>query len=92
MFRKDLIGFLHHHPMEVKDIARLCGVSPGDAEQDLQHLIKSLKQSPYRLNVHPATCRKCDFRFSATKLTKPGKCPRCKGTWIEAPRVEIVDR
>lgn len=90
MFRKDLVTFLYGNPMTVVDIARLAGIAPRDAEDDLKHLTKTLKRSAYRLKVHPATCRKCDFVFSGAKLTKPGKCPRCRGTWIEAPLVEVV--
>jgi predicted Zn-ribbon and HTH transcriptional regulator len=90
MFRKDLVTFLHHNPMTVVDLARIAGVSPKEAKDDLEHLTKSLKRSAYRLKVHPATCRKCDFVFPDDKLTKPGKCPRCRGTWIEAPLVEVV--
>jgi predicted Zn-ribbon and HTH transcriptional regulator len=90
MFRKDLVSFLRDNPMSVAEIATVFGVSPKDAEHDLQHLMKTLKRSAYRLKVHPAACRKCPFVFSTTKLSKPGKCPRCKGTWIEAPLIEIT--
>lgn len=90
MFRKDLVDFLHDNPQSVADIATAFGVSPKDVEHDLQHLLKSLKRSPYRVKLYPATCRKCLFIFSTTKLSKPGKCPRCKGTWIEAPLLEIL--
>lgn len=90
MFRKDLLEFLLHNPLRVADIARLGGVSPKDVEDDLRHLIRSLKKSPFRVKVHPAACRKCDFVFSPEKLTKPGKCPRCRGTWIDDPLVEVI--
>lgn len=89
MFRKDLVSFLHDNPMSVAEIATVFGISPRDVEDDLLHLRKTLKKSAYRLQVHPAACRKCTFVFSAEKLLKPGKCPRCKSTWIEAPQVEI---
>jgi predicted Zn-ribbon and HTH transcriptional regulator len=90
MYRKDLIGFLFHNPMRVAEIAKLYGVSLQEAEDDLQHLRRTLKKSAYRVQVHPAACRKCAFVFSGEKLTKPGKCPRCRGTWIEEPLVEIT--
>jgi predicted Zn-ribbon and HTH transcriptional regulator len=89
MFRKDLVSFLHENPMSVAEIATVFGISPKAVEDDLQHLRKSLKKSAYRLKVHPAACRKCTFVFSPEKLSKPGKCPQCRGTWIEAPLVEI---
>ena len=90
MYRKDLIEFLRNNPMRVAEIAKLCGVPLKEAEDDLKHLMRTLKRSVYRIHVYPAACRKCDFVFSAEKLTKPGKCPRCRGTWIEDPLVEIT--
>jgi predicted Zn-ribbon and HTH transcriptional regulator len=90
MFRKDLIALLFNNPMRVVDVARQFKASPKDVEQDLRHLMITLKKSDYCLKVYPATCRKCDFLFSSEKLTKPGKCPQCKGTWIEEPLVEVV--
>jgi hypothetical protein len=89
MFRKDLVTFLQDHPLTVAELARLFGASHKEVEDDLRHLAKSLKQTAYHLDVHPATCRKCAFVFSAQKLTKPSKCPRCRSTWIEEPLVQV---
>jgi predicted Zn-ribbon and HTH transcriptional regulator len=89
MFRKDLVSFLQDNPMSVAELAKVFGASPRDVADDLQHLMKTLKKSTYRVQVHPAACRKCAFEFSTAKLSKPGKCPRCRGTWIDAPLIEI---
>lgn len=89
MFRKDLIDLLLERERTVEDIARLLGERPGDVADDLEHLLKSLKHTPYQYTVQPATCRKCSFSFRAGKLKKPSKCPRCHGTWIQAARVCI---
>jgi predicted Zn-ribbon and HTH transcriptional regulator len=90
MFRKDLIPLLLHNPLGVADLAKLCGAPMKEIDADLRHLMKSLKHSEYQVRVHPAACRKCSFVFSAEKLTRPGKCPQCRGTWIEAPLIEIL--
>jgi len=42
--------------------------------------------------VEPARCRKRGFRFHSEKLHKPGKCPRCKGTWISEPLIAVEER
>jgi hypothetical protein len=90
MFRKDLIPLLLNNPMAVADLAKLCGAPIKVLHDDLRHLIKSLKNSAYDIKVHPAACRKCHFVFSADKLTRPGKCPKCRATWIEPPLIEIL--
>jgi len=93
MFRKDLIDLLFHHPMGLYDIAKPLGIDPKGVEEDIRHLARTLKRSSdYRLVVHPATCHKCGFVFSAEHLHKPGKCPHCRETWIAEPRVEVEER
>lgn len=69
MFRKELIPLLKNHPMGLYDIAQLLETSQGDAEDDLRHLIKSLKHSDYRLIITPAYCRKCWFRNTESRNT-----------------------
>jgi predicted Zn-ribbon and HTH transcriptional regulator len=92
MFRKALADFLLDHPMTVAEIARQLGVPVRDVADDLAHLERSLRRGDRRLVVHPAACRGCGFTFGPDKLRRPGKCPKCKGTWITEPRVEVVRR
>jgi predicted Zn-ribbon and HTH transcriptional regulator len=89
MFRKALLEMLLHKPMSVTELARLLQESPAQIEHDLQHLLRSLKRSRYHAAIVAARCRKCDFVFHRSKLRKPGKCPRCHGTWIEEPRIGV---
>jgi predicted Zn-ribbon and HTH transcriptional regulator len=92
VFRKDLIELLLKRPLSIQQIARLLDERPRDVEDDLRHLLRSLKKRPYRAVVTPARCRKCGFRFHDDKLHKPGKCPRCHETWISEPLIEIRER
>ena len=89
MFRKELIELLQDRPLSVLELAELLELAPKDVADDIEHLIKSLKHTDYRLRVTPARCRKCGFTFKDTKLRKPGKCPACHGTWIAEPRIRI---
>lgn len=91
MYRKDLVELLLDRPMTLEALAELLQLSPRELEDDLRHLEKSLRHAPYRLEVLPAHCRQCGFHFRADKLRKPGKCPKCKGTWIEPPRVLVLE-
>ena len=89
MFRKNLIGMLLNRPLTLTQIARIADESPKDVEDDLKHLLKSLKHTEYTVSVEPAQCRKCGFQFSNEKLGKPSKCPECHGTWLTEPRITI---
>ena len=89
MYRRHLMQMLLNQPMTVSEIARRAGVLPGEVEQDLRHLVKSLRHGEHELLVTAAECRKCAFQFSQDKFRKPSKCPECRSTWIDEPMVEI---
>jgi len=89
MFRKDLIDILLGNPLTVSQIAQLVDESPSRVADDLNHLFRSLKHTEYKAVVEPACCRACGFEFSQAKLTKPSKCPECKSTWVQEPKIGI---
>lgn len=89
IYRRDLLALLEREPMSVNEIARLMEVPPADVQDDLQHLLKSLRHTGQRIEVQPAHCRKCGFRFKEDKLRKPGRCPICKGSWISEPKIAV---
>jgi len=92
MFRKNLIELLLRNPMTLSQIARLVDESPGRVADDLNHLLRSLKHTEYKAVVEPARCRACGFEFSAEKLTKPSKCPECRSTWVQEPKIGLENK
>jgi hypothetical protein len=92
MFRKDLVDILKLRPISLPELALLLDTPPRDLEDDLQHLFRSLRNDPLCPVITPARCRKCGFEFHHDKLHKPGKCPRCKGTWIGAPLLALEEK
>ena len=88
MFRRDLIPPLLDKKMNLSEIARAVHETPKDVIDALTHLAKSSKHAEYELVVTPAECRKCGFEFRTDKLSRPGKCPACKGTWMYEPLFE----
>ena len=88
-FRKDLLKILSAHPRSVSSIARELGLKRGDVEEDLRHMIRSARAAGHRVVIEPARCRACGFTFSDDKLSKPGKCPQCRGTWLYEAQVSV---
>lgn len=87
--RKDLVKLLSAEPRSVSSVARELGLTRGDAEDDLRHAIRSAIAAGHRVEVLPARCRACGFTFDEHKLSKPGKCPACRGTRLYEPQVFI---
>ncbi len=77
-------------PRTVSSLARELGLERGEIDADLAHVIRSAKAAGCRVVVEPARCRKCGFVFDESKLTKPGKCPECRSTWLYEPLISIT--
>lgn len=88
-FRKDLILVLSLQPRSVSSLARELGVDRRDVEDDLRHMIRSARAAGHRVIVEPARCRACGFTFGDDKLSKPGKCPQCRGTRLYEAQIRI---
>ena len=88
-FRKDLLTLLSAQPRSVSSIARELGLTRGDVEDDLRHLIRSARAAGHRVAIEPARCRACGFTFGDEKLAKPGKCPECRSTWLYEAQIRV---
>jgi len=89
VFRRRLIDLLSHEPRSVSSLARDLGLSRGDAEADLRHALRSAQAAGYRVEVLPARCKTCGFLFDEDRLTKPGRCPQCKGSRLYEPMIRV---
>ena len=90
MHRKQLIDLLKQQPLSAQQLATQLNARQKDIEDELNHIFKSIKKDGMKLKISPAQCRKCNFLFKKDKLSKPSKCPQCKGTWIAAPTFQIT--
>jgi predicted Zn-ribbon and HTH transcriptional regulator len=89
MFRRHLMDVLSHEPRSASWLARELGLRRGELEDDLHHLLRSARAAGHRIEIVPARCRSCDFVFGEDKLTRPGRCPACKGTRLFEPLIGI---
>jgi transcriptional regulator len=87
--RKELIQLLSAQPRSVSSLARELGLTRGDIEDDLRHAIRSARAAGHRVAILPARCRSCGFTFGEEKLSKPGKCPACRGTRLYEAQIAV---
>ena len=88
-FRKQLLEVLAAEPRTASSLARELGLHRRDIEDDLRHLVRSARAAGHKVVVEPARCKSCGFRFDEDKLSKPGKCPQCRSTWLFEPLLRI---
>jgi predicted Zn-ribbon and HTH transcriptional regulator len=87
-FRRDLMERLSQ-PMTPSALARELGLNRRDIEEDIRHVVRSARAAGYRVIIEPARCKNCGFTFSEEKLSKPGKCPECRGSRLFEPVIQI---
>ena len=88
MFRRELLARLTTgEPRSVSSLARELGMTRGDIEEDLRHALRSARAAGHHVEVIPARCKSCDFVFGQDKLSKPSRCPHCKGTRLFEPMI-----
>ena len=78
--RRHILDRLTHEWRSASSLARELGISRGDIEEDLRHLVRSAHAAGRVVEILPARCRSCDFVFAEDRLAKPGRCPQCKGS------------
>lgn len=87
--RQELLDRLAGQPRSVSSLARELGLTRGNVEDDLRHALRSAEAAGYRVEILPASCRTCGFTFDTRKLSKPGKCPACRGTRLFEPQIHL---
>lgn len=89
--RQRIIELLTDTRLSSYQLAQRLGIAERQVEEHLPHIVKSLARDRMRRFVlEPATCFDCGFAFRGRKkLTRPGRCPVCRGEGISAPRYGI---
>ena len=55
------------------------------------HAVRSAMSAGHRVEVIPARCKDCGFVFGPDRLSKPGRCPSCKGSRLFEPLIRLAD-
>jgi predicted Zn-ribbon and HTH transcriptional regulator len=89
--RQRIIELLTDARLSSHQLAQMLGVPERQVEEHLTHVTKTIaRDKTRRFILEPATCPNCDFVFrERTRLTRPSRCPRCRGEGISAPRYGI---
>lgn len=77
--------------MSARDLSAAASIPEKEVYDHLDHVQSS--GHDFRLVVEPSVCRSCGFVFGKRdRLTKPGKCPVCRGESISPPLFSLEPR
>lgn len=88
--RRQLESLLSGAPLSTRAISVALGIPEKSVSGHLAHLRHTLHPAGRRLEIVPATCRKCGFVFAKReRLQRPGRCPVCREQSITDPLFAI---
>jgi transcriptional regulator len=76
-------------PRTASSLARALGLDRRAMVEELRHMIRSARAAGHAVSVEPAKCKDCGFVFDVDRLTKPGRCPACRGSRIFEPLIRV---
>ncbi|MCG6905202.1 MAG: transcriptional regulator [Desulfobacteraceae bacterium] len=88
--RQALVELLSGEPLSARELSRILGIREKEVCEHLVHIGRTAGARRQKLLTLPFACLDCGFVFRDRKrFTRPGKCPRCRGTHIEVPRFQL---
>jgi predicted Zn-ribbon and HTH transcriptional regulator len=88
--RQQIIDLLCQQAMTALDISGAVRIPEKDVLRHLGHIRRTVVRQGGKLAVTPCTCRACGYTFTdRRRLTRPGRCPRCRESRIDHPVFRI---
>jgi len=89
--RQNIIDLLSRQEMDARQLSTQLGIREKEAIAHLSHIARSLAARGNKLTIRPAECLLCGYVFEKRRrLTRPGRCPRCKKSHLRSPGFYIT--
>jgi predicted Zn-ribbon and HTH transcriptional regulator len=89
--RQKIIELLSSTELEARELSQELGIQEKEVYDHLAHVARSVRAEKKKLIIHPSRCLRCGFVFEDRKrLTPPGRCPKCKQSYLQSPRYSIA--
>ena len=89
--RRQIIEALKENNLSALELSQLIGIREREVYDHLDHIKRTISRKGENLIVTPSSCLKCGYTFAQrARLTKPSRCPLCKGTRLTRPTYRIV--
>jgi predicted Zn-ribbon and HTH transcriptional regulator len=88
--RQQIIDLLSSEELTVRDISQTVRIPEKEVVDHLSHIERSMQRIGKKLVIDPYRCLSCGFVFEKrSRLTKPGRCPRCRKSHLQTAHYSI---
>lgn len=89
--RRRIIALLSDREMDVRELSQELGIKEKDVYEHLVHVERSVAAARGRFILTPSQCLLCGYVFEdRRRLTRPGRCPKCKRSRLRNPSFRIA--
>ncbi len=86
-----MIELLAGMELTTRELSRLLGIREKEVADHLGHIGRSVASRGLVLKTEPSRCLSCGYLFPGRRrLTKPGRCPKCRESHIEPPAYRLL--
>ena len=91
--RQQITYMLQGGTFSAKNISAEVRIPEKEIYEHLFHIQRALSHKDLFLIIIPSECKKCGYVFAKRqRLKKPGKCPVCRGHFIQEPLFSIAKK
>ena len=89
--RQQIMDHLQGAELSALELSACVGIPEKEVSSHLEHIGKTAAARGMRLVLHPFRCLSCGYLFKDRKrFSRPGRCPKCKGSHLETPTFRIL--
>ena len=88
--RQQIINLLGGDELSLRDLSQALSIPEKEVVDHLGHIERTVRNQGGNLIEIPYKCLSCGFIFEKrTRFSKPGRCPACKNSHIQAASFHI---
>lgn len=90
--RRHMLDLLTQREWDARGLSQALGIREKEVYSHLPHIQRTAAALGKTLRIVPARCAACGYAFAGRKkISRPGRCPRCRQERINPPLFHVTD-